>query len=544
MYIINTLSVHARVFKCHFDGTVIEITIHEVAGVEMKSTIKIIYLLIFVSLLSQSAIVYDLERDYSSLNARIDILLNPNLKEFVFSTHILDLDHGGMLFLALLKMASGRGVKITGVVDSSLGGGNVDVLSFLEENRIKIGFYNPITLKQFNIFGPLESFTNINKRLHDKGWVAVIQGSKDENGIVGPDKYIALTGDKNISAKYFAMVKVLLPKQTTMNGRETIIDGGSVPEKIYSYFVDMISNNKLVIFPKFKGSSAKAEKFSARLEKYIKWIEERQIRKVENANQLAKNWRKIKFDIPDENIEFISDRVENGERISTYKQVLNELRNAEPGEDILIENPYFVLEPELIQTLEELKRKNCKVVLLSNLPEYSDVWFIRQSFKVDLKKIAELGVEVHFIASSKTITHSKMAVIGNRKVYRGSANFDPRSLSLNSESGEIYSNQEMAEYYKQRFYTRILSYGVIGAKDGKVFVDEDFQKFYFKHSVAKFIIESLSFSLIKYEIKPYSHFKLQSRSSNVECRLHYQEGSNYKENIFRTAFVNMFRSFL
>lgn len=510
----------------------------------MNIFLKILISLYFFSVLAVSATVYDLERDYSSFNARIDILQDPNLKEFVFSTHILKLDHGGMFFLSLLKIAADRGVKISGVVDGSLGGGNKEVLAFLYANKINISFYNPISISKFDFLQPLNSFRGINKRLHDKGWVARLSGDVDSNGVLGPDRYIALTGDKNISAKYFAMVKTLLPKQNTMNGRETIIEGGIVPIQIYNYFVDMIKNNEMVVVPKIRPDADKAEKFAIRLNKYINWLEERRIKKTQSVNDLLKTWRKVKFDVPDENIEFISDKIQDNEKVTTYRQVLEELRNALPGEEILIENPYFVLESELIETLEILRQKKCKVILLTNLPEYSDVWFVRQSFKVDLEKIAKLGVEIHFIASPSKITHAKMAVIGNRKVYRGSANFDPRSLELNSESGELYSSQEMAEYYKQRFFVRTLSYAVMGAKDGEVYIDPLFQKYFFKHSVAKFVIEALSLNLIKYEIKPYSNFQFKSKSSNLECRLYYQKSVLYRDNIFRKLFVNMFRNYL
>ncbi|MCB0367984.1 MAG: hypothetical protein KDD45_00745, partial [Bdellovibrionales bacterium] len=96
----------------------------------MKKIIGLIILLSF-STFADVAKVYDLERDFQSMNARIDILMDPNLEEFVFSTHILQLDPGGMLFIALLKLAADRGVKITGVVDNKIGGANSGVLSFL-----------------------------------------------------------------------------------------------------------------------------------------------------------------------------------------------------------------------------------------------------------------------------------------------------------------------------------------------------------------------------------------------------------------------------
>lgn len=512
---------------------------------------KSIYLFIIVFFLSmvsaKATTVYDLERDYSSLNARIDILMDPNLTEFVFSTHILKLDHGGMLFLALLKLASDRGVKITGVVDRNIGGADNGVLTYLEQNNIKIGYYNPLLISRFDIFHPVQSFNELNKRLHDKGWVAKIK-VQDSNNPGIKEKIIALTGDKNISASYFALVKVLLPNQNTMNGRETLIDGGAVPTKIYNYFMELISNKDLVIFPKFSLDILKAQKFEIKLEKYVKWLRERKQKKYlvnsDNVQEMDLFWKKIRFEVEDDSIDFISDKVVEGQRVSTYSQILDMLKDANQGEEILIENPYFVLEPKLIDVLETLKAKGCKVILLTNLPEYSDVWFIRQSTKVDLERIAKLGVEVHFIAHPSRITHAKMAVLGNRKVYRGSANFDPRSLNLNSESGEIYDNAEMAQYFRKRFYTRIYSYSVFGAYNGKVYVDKEFQKYFLKNKVIKTIVQVLSLNTIKYDVKPYFNFYFRSKNVNMQCLSFYMNSITYKQNYFRKFFVELFRNYL
>lgn len=496
---------------------------------------------LFCTSLVGAVTVYDLERDYSSLNARIDILMNPDLEEFVFSTHILQLDHGGMLFLALLKIVADRGVKVIGVADRGIGGANKQIYSYLAGLGLDIRIYNPIKSMSFLTQNPLKVFDVGNRRLHDKGWVAKIK-TKNEDGTKS-HKYVALAGDKNISSKYFSMARLVLPNQTTMNGRETVIEDSKVTKEIYDYFVDMILNNSVVEKPNVTPDRRTAEGFAQKLAKYENWLFNR--REKKSSDFTTKQWQKVAFEIPEENISFLRDQHVDGKKVSTYRQLLEILRHAPKGEDILIENPYFVLEPELIETINILKSNGNRIVLLSNMPEYTDVSFIKYSFQADMEKIAALGIDVYFIAYPNKITHAKMAVIGKNRVYRGSANFDPRSLNLNSESGEIYDSTELAEHYTERFWTRIMTSTVIGIQDGKVFYDKEFAEYHKRETVIKRIVSFLTLGQVKIVSKNYTKFKYLANSSRAQCKAFYREiNISPKVSIFKRLLVDAMRPYL
>lgn len=104
--------------------------------------------------------VYPLLNDNQALESRIEILLNPNLKEFVFSTYILKFDEGGMLFLALLKKAADRGVKVKGIVDSKVIGESPELYYFFKENNIELHYYNPIIFEKNIFLKPFLTFKN------------------------------------------------------------------------------------------------------------------------------------------------------------------------------------------------------------------------------------------------------------------------------------------------------------------------------------------------------------------------------------------------
>ncbi len=496
---------------------------------------------IFFSSTLKAVTVYDLERDYNSLNARISILMDPNLEEFVFSTHILKLDHGGMLFLALLKMAAERGVKIQGITDRGIGGVNDKIMAYLKSIGLDIRVYNPIEGRQFlQGTNPIKVFDKFNRRLHDKGWVAKTRVANEDGST--SYKYTALTGDKNISTKYFAMARLVLPAQTTMNGRETVIEDSRVTKEIYNYFISLITENPLSVQSKVKPDPNAAEDFVKDLKRFEDWLLERKERKSED--HVANSWKKIAIDIPEKDISFIKDEIVDGERISTYKQILERLKKTPPGEPVLIENPYFVLEPELIDVLETLQKNGSKVTLLTSMPEYTDVGFLRLSFPVDLAQIASLGVDVYFLSYQNRITHAKMAVMGGETVYRGSANFDPRSLELNSESGEVYKSTALAEHYTKRFWTRVMTSTVVGVQDGKIFYDEEFIKFRKKERMIQTLVKAFTLGKVQIPAKTYTSFQFRSNEPKLQCRLFYTPSTPPKISIFRKALVEFMRPYL
>lgn len=467
--------------------------------------------------------------------------MDPNLKEFIFSTHLLKLDHGGMVFLALLKMAAERGVVIKGVVDNRIGGANSAIYSYLASQRINIRSYNPIKLINFLTQNPLKAFKISNRRLHDKGWVAKMHIPDQYGGFT--EKFIALAGDKNISADYFSMSRLLLPNHTTMNGREMVIEDSTLTQDIYDYLNNLFNSDSLVEKKDYKPDPFIAHGFQKQLAKYVSWIKER--REKRPLSLTEKQWKRVVFDIPDEDMTFLSDLFTAEGRVSTYRQLLEALRNTPPGEEVLIENPYFVLEPELVETVKKLKSQGSKVIWLTNMPEYSDVSYIKYSNQVDLEKIAELGVDVYFIAYSNKITHAKMAIIGKKIVYNGSANFDPRSLNLNSELGELYNNEEFASYLTKRFWTRIMTSAVIGIQNGEIFYDKDFASFIKKENLVRKMIKFLSLGMLKVPQKNYTNFKFKANSSRSLCRkIYIGKTLPPKVSIIKRWYVEMLRPYL
>lgn len=366
---------------------------------------KVFFWLLFTTVISFGEVsqVLPLKNDYQSLMSRIETLMSPDLREFTFSTYILKLDQGGMFFLALLKQAADRGVKIKGVVDSKIIGESPELLSFLKSNNIEIYYYNPIKFKNFSFFNPIASIRKLNSRLHDKIWAA-----KFYNNETGSFRYLSLFGDKNISLDYYKQSRVFEKSFNSMLGQELLIDNNSIGRQAFDYLQKLIEASDPYSSQK-RFSTLLAERFDKKIQVYKRWLSTQF--KASSNLEFWENWKNFPSEVNNDRIQFLSDSSAE----TTYFQLLKELRNVNHGEDIYIENPYFILEPELIETLKILKEKSCKVTLVSNLPQVNNVWIAGKALEVDLQKIADLGVDVYLIDKKQDITHAKLAIIGKKK---------------------------------------------------------------------------------------------------------------------------------
>lgn len=477
------------------------------AGTEFErymlvKTMTILILSLFFGFNGLTANIYPLKNDRDSLTSRMEILLNPDLREFTFSSYILKQDEGGLLFLAALKIASERGVKIKGIVDSRIINQTPELISFLISNNIEIYYFNPIKMNKFSLIKPINSFKKLNNRFHDKMWIAKVGESVNSNY-----KFYTLIGDKNLSSKYYRQSKIF-GKTETMLGRELVIEDRKLGQDYKAYFENFIETDSRLI--KLDGvlDPNLNQRFINKVKPYYDWM-------INNASSYIKKstWKKNIIEVDELSIQLLT----NNSSETTYKQILNELRSAQSGDDIYIENPYFILDPELEETLEILKHKKCKVTLITNLPKLNNVKLAGYALEVDLQKFADLSVEVHFIDNKSLITHAKLAVIGNKKVYIGSSNFDPRSLSLNSESGVLVENQSLAEIYLKEIQNKILNSTVVGVVSGRILSK--------KQLFGDYVFSEL----------PIGQYR---------CKLQYKSFDGYKVNFVKQKIINSIRNFL
>lgn len=115
--------------------------------------------------------------------------------------------------------------------------------------------------------------------------------------------------------------------------------------------------------------------------------------------------------------------------------------------DALFMVAYFLPTGRLRRMFGRVARRSGKVQLL--LPGESDVATSRLAAQSLYRRLLKSGVEIHEYQSQ--ILHAKLFVVDN-VVYVGSANLDPRSLSINYELMIRFENLRMAEEARAIFH--------------------------------------------------------------------------------------------
>ncbi|MBP7828716.1 MAG: hypothetical protein KA248_02230 [Kiritimatiellae bacterium] len=118
----------------------------------------------------------------------------------------------------------------------------------------------------------------------------------------------------------------------------------------------------------------------------------------------------------------------------------DQLRRASNRVDLAL---FLINEPALVDTLEEIAReKRCRVRLLA------DHMMLDPGNLNVLHQLATAGVEVRVFGSDRESLHLKTAVIDDRHVWTGSANWTQGAIGLNVEDMLRFDSPDMARYYR------------------------------------------------------------------------------------------------
>jgi cardiolipin synthase len=115
------------------------------------------------------------------------------------------------------------------------------------------------------------------------------------------------------------------------------------------------------------------------------------------------------------------------------------LRDLAHARDVRIIEAYFLPSWRIRRALARVARSGGTVQLI--LPGKSDVALSRLAGRSLYQRLLKAGAEVHEFAPQ--ILHAKLLVLDN-VVYVGSANLDPRSLSINYELMIRFENPQLA----------------------------------------------------------------------------------------------------
>ena len=381
-----------------------------------------------------------------------------DVQYFIFK----DDDTGQLLMSAMLR-AAGRGVRVRVLMDDSEARGKDDRVALLAANpNVEVRLYNPfyyrgsLSLLRYAEFAL--TMSRLDFRMHNKLFVV--------------DNALAVAGGRNVGDEYFDQ------GDAPQFGDYDVFAMGPIVRELSNSF-DAYWNSSLSIpvgallggEPTRTQLAQVKQQLTEHKQEMHASDEERAIRTGKPlAGLLADDsgmvWAKAEVlaDSPDK------AKVENDDEPGTLfrKRLLEATR--ETRRELLIVSPYFVPGDKGEALLERLHAQGVRVRVLTNSLLSTDVPAVHAGYRHYRMPLLEAGIELYEVkplpgkphprggllkspSSGEFSLHAKAFVFDRKRIFIGSANFDRRSLHLNTELGLMIDSPELAQQVVTRFET-------------------------------------------------------------------------------------------
>ena len=369
--------------------------------------------------------------------------------------YIYEDDKTGNFFSYHLLKAAQRGVKVRILLDDLITSGKDKKLAILASHpNIELRLFNPNHLRRsLRNMALLLDIDHLGKRMHNKALIA--------------DGSAAIIGGRNIGDVYYAA-----NDETLFLDYDILAIGKVIPD-IYRSF-DLYWNSKEAV----PSSDVLADKVSIteyhsverNLEKEIKKFVHSHIGKAMVDSDFIKNISQntlqmvvakrtdFYYDYPEK---VNTDANDNQTHISV--QVSEDLKHV--TRDLIIVSPYFIPGQEMMEKLRTLRKKNIKIIIVTNSLASTDVFPVYSGYRWYIKDLVQMGIELYelkpqslnlYFKKNKidkqmhTSLHTKMMILDENRLVVGSANVDPRSDKLNTETLMIISSKKLAKMQRSK----------------------------------------------------------------------------------------------
>lgn len=127
------------------------------------------------------------------------------------------------------------------------------------------------------------------------------------------------------------------------------------------------------------------------------------------------------------------------------------------SEELILVSAYLIPTPEFEQAVERAENRGVRVRILTNSLRSNNHVAAHSAYRHHVRRLVDHGAEIHEvrvfakdrilymeepIGSKHLGLHSKLLLIDNDLSFIGSANFDPRSLRLNTEMDLLIKSRE------------------------------------------------------------------------------------------------------
>lgn len=379
------------------------------------------------------------------------------MRSLDIQTYIWHADLTGAYFAGQVIEAADRGVKVRLLLDDmDARTKNAGLAALAAHSNIAVRVFNPFASRKGTlafIGEGLTSFGRINRRMHNKTWIA--------------DNRLAIVGGRNVGDEYFGASDEVNFVDLDFAMIGPIVRAASASFDQYwnspsAYPIELLDPNAVnaAALAKLRSESA-ARTQQAKDSRYATALRQDDAIMAMMAGDWPLQWSS--------NYQFVSDdplKVTMTKRDAQRTQVGSALVPMVQAArtQVSVISPYFVPGDEVTTLFTTTVAAGRQVRVLTNSLAANDVAAVHGGYSRyrkplleggvqlwELKPVAGEKVESSLFGSSGASLHTKAFVVDGKTLFVGSYNLDPRSTWLNCEQGVLVENEVLALQLEQIF---------------------------------------------------------------------------------------------
>ena len=359
-------------------------------------------------------------------------------------------DHTGRLLLQEVFRAAERGVRVRMLLDDvNPRKSDSAYLELSSHPNIELKLFNPSGVRARGIVRTMEVLLRLfalTRRMHNMAWIA------DDN--------IAIVGGRNVGDAYFDAA------ETNFRDLDVLLLGPAVQQtaQIFETFWACQDAKEIgALGPAaatthahlFEGSDAETESklldgigYHGTIAEFIAasndvhWVE--RVRVISDPPEKVRGWRRRSW------------------LLKELLPIIQSARNC-----LEIASPYFIPGKRGSAILSDLVSNGVEVSVLTNSLAATDVAAVHGAYANYRKRLLRNGVKlfelqpfsrqpaISVFGSKGASLHTKAFSVDDKTGFVGSFNFDPRSVSLNSEMGVLFEDEKLVAQLRHRFHAEI-----------------------------------------------------------------------------------------
>tara|TARA_R110000796_G_scaffold252568_1_gene387897 strand:+ start:24495 stop:26036 length:1542 start_codon:yes stop_codon:yes gene_type:complete len=397
---------------------------------------------------------YMLDRGVDALSARLQLIdmaqTSIDLQYYIYSGDVT----GGLIADRLLAAAD-RGVRVRILLDdigNSMSDKAVATLDMHE--NIELRLFNPVSVRHtwFKLPSKIVEFGRINNRMHNK--------------LLVTDNLAMITGGRNIGDEYYALSELdfqdidllgigPISREASANFDDFWNSPNAIPASVLYEDAEVRTLDRMR-----EGLASHREKQAQR--PYIQAMEKESFSRDLTEGRLKLYWGRSDW-LADPPVKADAQSEQN--EVPYLARILaNHLRDVES--ELLIKSAYLIPGDRGVELLGSVVEQGADVWMLTNSLATTDVLAVHSSYAAYRVPMLKNGIRLWelqpmaakqerpntFISDSVASLHAKSFVFDRYKLFVGSINLDPRSITLNTEAGVMVYQKELAERMADLFH--------------------------------------------------------------------------------------------